>query len=182
MKNLKEQTLQKKQAVIDEIKEQIQNAKSVTVLGYSGINVADVTELRGKYRQSDVVYKVYKNTMVSRAFHELGYEDMDDLLAGPNAFAFSMGEMVDGPKISHEFAKDHEQQFTIKGGFMDGKRMSADEVVALSKLPGKEVLLSMVLRGLQGPIAGLANVSQGVLRSVVYALNAIKEKKENEAA
>lgn len=65
---------------------------------------------------------------------------------------------------------------------MDGKRMSADEVVALSKLPGKEVLLSMVLRGLQGPIAGLANVSQGVLRSVVYALNAIKEKKENEAA
>ena len=60
--------------------------------------------------------------------------------------------------------------------------MSGEEMIALSKLPTKEVLLSMVLRGLQGPISGLANASQGILRKSVYAFNAIKEKKEEEAA
>ncbi|MDD7593879.1 MAG: 50S ribosomal protein L10 [Peptoniphilaceae bacterium] len=179
---MKEQTLQAKENVVAEIKEHIEQAKSVTIVAYNGVNVEQITALRNKYREADVVYKVYKNTMVRRAFNELGTTDLDEVLNGPNAFVFSNNEMVDGPKISAEFAKDNEEKFKILAGYMDGKAMSADEVVALSKLPGKEVLLSMVLRGLQGPIAGFANVSQGILRKTVYAFNAIKEKKEEEGA
>lgn len=179
---MKEQTLQKKQAVVEEIKEAIQNAKSVTIAAYNGITVEDITDLRNQFRAQDVVYKVYKNTMVRRAFNDLGMTDLDEILNGPNAFIFSNGEMVEGPKIAAKFAQDHKEQFQIVAGYMDGHAMTSDEVVALSKLPSKDVLLSMVLRGLQGPISGFANASQGILRKAVYAFNAIKEKKENEAA
>ena len=179
---MKEQTLQKKQAVVDEIKEAIQNAKSVTIATYNSITVEDITDLRNQFREQDVVYKVYKNTMVRRAFNDLGMTDLDEILNGPNAFIFSNGEMVEGPQIHTKFAQDHKEQFQIVAGYMDCHAMTSDEMVALSKLPSKNVLLSMVLRGLQGPISGFANASQGILRKAVYAFNAIKEKKENEAA
>lgn len=179
---MKELTLQKKQDVVEEIKQAITNAKSVAIVSYTGVTVDEITQLRNKFREADAVYKVYKNTMVRRALNELGTTDLDEVLNGPNAFIFSNGEMVDGPKIAHEFAKANEKKFKIVGGYMDGHAMTAEEVTRLSTLPSKEVLLSMVLRGLQGPIAGLANVSQGVLRKVVYALNAVKEQKEEEGA
>lgn len=179
---MKEETLQKKQAVVDEIKQQIEDSHSVTLVEFKGLSVADVTELRNKYREAGVDYKIYKNTMVRLALKDLGIEGFDDLLNGPNALAFSKQDMVNGPKVSYEFAKDHEDQFSIKAGLMDGKAMTAQEVEQLSKLPNKEVLLSMVLRALQGPIAGLANVAQGTLRSAVYALEAVRKKKEEEAA
>lgn len=179
---MKEHTLQKKQAVIDEIKGAIEEAKSVTVVSFNGITVEEISQLRNQFREAGVNYKVYKNTMAIRAFNELGTSDLDEVLVGPNAFVFSNEEMVDGPKIAAKFAEDNKEKFKIIAGYMDGKALNAEEVVALSKLPSKEVLLSMLLRALQGPISGLANVSQGVLRSVVYALNAVKEKKEGEAA
>ncbi len=179
---MKEETLQKKRAVVDEIKQQIEDSHSVTLVEFKGLSVADVTELRNKYREAGVDYKIYKNTMVRLALKDLGIEGFDDLLNGPNALAFSKQDMVNGPKVSYEFAKDHEDQFSIKAGLMDGKAMTAQEVEQLSKLPNKEVLLSMVLRALQGPIAGLANVAQGTLRSAVYALEAVRKKKEEEAA
>lgn len=179
---MKEETLQKKQAVVDEIKQQIEDSHSVTLVEFKGLSVADVTELRNKYREAGVDYKIYKNTMVRLALKDLGIEGFDDLLNGPNALAFSKQDMVNGPKVSYEFAKDHEDQFSIKAGLMDGKAMTAQEVEQLSKLPNKEVLLSMVLRALQGPIAGLANVAQGTLRSAVYALEAVRKKKEEEVA
>lgn len=179
---MREETLNKKQQVIDEIKEHLESSKSVVVAGYSGLSVADATALRNDYREKGVVYKVYKNTMVRFALEQLGYEGYEEILTGPNAFVFSKEELVDGPKISVDFAKKHKDAFTIKAGLLDGKIVKAEDVQALSELPSKEVLLSMVLRGLQGPITGLAAVSQATLRSAVYALNAIKEKKEQEAA
>lgn len=179
---MKEATLDKKKAVVDEIRAEIENAQSVVIVEYAGINVQDITDLRAKFREAKVNYKVYKNTMVRRAFHDLGVEDFDDLLNGPNAFIFSKEDMVSGPKIADEFIKDHEDQLKIKAGYLEGKAIDQAKVVALSKLPTKEVLISMLLRGLQGPIAGLAQVGKATLSSLVYGLNAVKEKKEQEAA
>lgn len=177
---MKESVLEHKKAVVEEIKTLLQESHSVVVVEYKGLTVADVTELREKFRENNVKYKVFKNTMVNLAMKDLGYEGYEELLSGPNAFAFSKEEIVDAPKISVEFAKDHKDKFTIKAGIVDGNIVAAEDVSALAKLPSKDVLLSMVLRALQGPISGLANVSQGVIRSAVYALNAVKEKKEKE--
>lgn len=179
---MKEQTLAKKQQVVDEIKEQLENCKSMVMVEYKGINVQDITELRQKFREGGVNYKVYKNTMVSRAFEDLGYEGLDEYLEGPNAYAFSVEDIVSGPKIVEEYAKDNEEKLIIKAGIVDGRVIGSEEVIALSKLPTKEVLLSMLMRALQGPITGLAQVSKATLSSLVYALNAVKEKKDEEAA
>lgn len=177
---MKDYTLQKKQAVIDEIKEQVQNAQSVVIVEYRGLNVADVTDLRNQYRAKGVGYKVYKNTMVALALKDLGYEGYEEYLTGPNGFVFSNEDLASGPKVSDEFAKKNDK-FVIKAGLMDGQVMDAAGVKQLSNLPSKEVLLSMVLRGLNGPITGLAAVSQGIISKLVYALNAVKEEQEQAA-
>lgn len=178
---MKDYTLQKKQAVVDEIKGQLENAKSVVIVEYRGLNVEEVTDLRNKYRAQGVGYKVYKNTMVALALQDLGYEGYEEYLTGPNGFVFSNEDMVSAAKVSTEYAKENEK-LVVKAGLMDGKVMDAEAVKQLSKLPTKDVLLSMVLRGLNGPITGLAGVSQGILSQLVYALNAVKEGQEQAAA
>lgn len=174
------QEVHKKQPIVDEIKQQIEDSESVVIVEYSGLTVAEVTDLRNQYREAGVDYKVYKNTMVNLALKDLGYEGYEDLLHGPNAFVFSKEDLVSGPKITNKFAKDFNDEFVIKAGLLNGNVMNADQVIQLSKLPSQDELYGQLVYVLQAPIAGLANTSQAIIRKAVYAFNAIKEKKENE--
>lgn len=169
-----------KQEVVSEIKEAIQNSKSLSIVEYRGLTVEQVSELRAKYRAEGVSYKVYKNTMVNIALKELGYEGYEEYLTGPNGFVFSNDDMVAGPRITVDFAKENEK-LKVKAGFIDGKVVDAEGVKALAKLPTREVLIAQVLGGLNAPISGFANVLQGTIRNLVYALNAVKEKQEQQA-
>lgn len=169
-----------KQQVVSEIKEAIQNSKSVSIVEYRGLNVSEVSDLRNKYRAEGVSYKVYKNTMVEIALKDLGYEGFEEYLSGPNGFVFSNDDMVAGPRVTVDFAKENEK-LIVKAGIIDGQVVDAEGVKALAKLPTRDVLIAQVLGGLNAPIAGFANVLQGSIRKVVYALNAVKEKKEQEA-
>ncbi|MBU5668862.1 50S ribosomal protein L10 [Peptoniphilus sp. MSJ-1] len=178
---MKEEKLQSKQALVDEIKEKIQGAQSIVLVNYRGLSVEEVTELRSKYREANVDYKVYKNTMMRRAFQDLGIDGLDEILKGPSAIAFGMEDPASAAKISAEFAEDHEA-LEVKAGFVDGKVLSVEEVDALAKLPSKEVLIAQVLGGLNAPIQGLANVMNGTLSGFARVLAQIAEKKENEAA
>lgn len=177
---MKEARLAQKQEVISEIKEAIQNSKSVVIVEYRGLNVLQVTDLRSRYRNSGSSYKVYKNTMVSIALKELGYEGFEEYLTGPNGFVFSNEDMVQGPKVTADFNKENDK-LIIKGGLLDGKVLSAEEVKAVAKLPTKEVLIAMALGGLNAPIQGFASALNGIISKVVYALNAVKEKQEQNA-
>ena len=118
---------------------------------------------------------------MKRAFTELGYEGLDEILKGPSSIAFSMADAVPAAKIASEFAKDHEA-LEIKSGILDGKVISTDMIESLAKLPSREVLIAQVLGGLNAPIQGLANVLSGTIRGLAVVLNAIAEKKEQEAA
>lgn len=178
---VREQVLSQKQAQVDEIKEKIEAAKSIVLMNYHGLNVGEVTELRDKFRAEEVDYKVYKNTLMRRAFTELGYEGLYEILKGPSSIAFSMADAVPAAKIASEFAKDHEA-LEIKSGVLDGKVISTDMIESLAKLPSREVLIAQVLGGLNAPIQGLANVLNGTIRGLAVVLNAIAEKKEQEAA
>ncbi|WP_282926599.1 50S ribosomal protein L10 [Helcococcus kunzii] len=177
---MSQSALSLKQQVVSEIKDAIQNSKSVSIVEYRGLTVSEISDLRNKYRAEGVSYKVYKNTMVKIALEELGYDGFEEYLSGPNGFVFSNEDMVAGPRVTANFAKENEK-LVIKAGLLDGKVLNPDEVKALAKLPSREVLVAQVLGTLNAPIAGLANVLQGTIRKVVYALNAVKEKKEQEA-
>lgn len=174
---MKESTLQAKVQLVDEIKEKIDGAQSVILVDYRGLNVAQLTELRSKYREAGVEYKVYKNTMMRLAFKEAGLEEFNEFLTGPNGVAFGYEDPVAAAKITSEFAKEN-SKLEIKAGVVDGKVIDANGIEELAKLPSREVLVAQVLGGLNSPIQGFANVLQGTIRGLVIALNQIAEKEQ----
>lgn len=173
---MREQTLQAKAQIVEEIKEKISSSQSMVLVDYRGLNVAQLTELRKRYRDAGVDYKVYKNTMMRFAFKELGLEDFNEYLKGPSAVAFGMNDPVSAAKVSTEFAKTNDK-LEIKAGIVDGKVINAEGVKNLAELPPREVLIAQVLGGFNAPIQGFANVLQGTIRGLAIALNAIAEKK-----
>ena len=174
---MKEATLQAKVAVVDEIKEKLQNAHSVVIIDYRGLTVDEVTNLRNQMRAAGVEYKVLKNTMIARAAKDLGIEGTEAMLEGPTAVAFGMQDAVSPAKIIVEFAKKTKKT-EIKGGLLEGKVIGVDQVKYLASLPSKEELIAKMLGSLNAPITNFVGVLAGVPRAFVCALNAIKEKKE----
>lgn len=172
--------IESKKQIVQEIKEKIEKAQAVILVDYRGLNVEEVTELRKKYREAGVEYKVYKNTMMRFAFKDAGLEEFNNYLTGPNAVAFSYDDPVSAAKVSSEFSKGNDK-LEIKAGIVDGKIIGFNEIKALADLPSREVLIAQVLGGLNAPITGFVNVLQGNIRNLVYALNAIKEKQESNA-
>ncbi|NMA87364.1 MAG: 50S ribosomal protein L10 [Tissierellia bacterium] len=178
---MKEKVLEEKKQIVEEIKEKIENAQSVVLVDYRGLKVDEVTELRRNYTNAGVDYKVYKNTMMRFAFKEMGLEDFNEYLVGPNAIAFGFDDPVQAAKVTDEFAKKH-KNLEIKAGIVDGEIIGIDEIKNLASLPSREVLIAQALGGLNAPITGFANVLQGTIRNLVYALNAIAEKQEAQEA
>lgn len=170
-----------KVAIVQEVKEKLSNAQGTILADYRGMNVKQITELRKRLREAGVEYKVYKNTLTAIAARELGLDGLEEYLTGPTAIAFGYDDPVVPAKILSEFAKNNEA-LSLKGGVLTGKVIGLDQVKALAELPSREVLLSQVLRGMQAPIAGLVNVLQGNIRNLVYALEAVRQKKAEAGA
>ncbi len=171
---------QQKAEIVAEIKEKLGNARGAVLTDYRGLNVAEMTELRAKLREANVEYKVLKNTLVTIAARDMGLEGLDPYLEGPTAIAFGTEDAVSPAKILSKFAKDH-KDLEIKAGILEGKVIGIEEIKALAELPTREELLAQVLRGMQAPMAGFANVLQGTIRNLVYVLEAIRKEKEQMA-
>ncbi len=166
-----------KEAVVSEVREKLDKAKSVVLTDYRGLNVAEVTLLRKKLREAKVEYRVIKNTMTRFAAKDLGLEAMDPYLEGPTALAFSYEDPAAAPKILTEFAKTS-KKLTIKGGMIEGKVIDEIGVQTLADLPPREVLLSMVLAGIQTPIVNWVSVLNAPIRGFIYALDGVRKQKE----
>ena len=158
------------------IKEKIQDAKSVVFVKFNGLTVAEDTELRREFRKNNVEYKVYKNTLIRYAFHDLGITDFDDDLNGPTSVAFGADE-TGAAKVIVEAAKKYQDKITVKSAFVDGGKVDAKGVQALASMPSKEQLVAKMLGSLQAPIANFVGVLSAMPRSLVIALNAVAEKK-----
>lgn len=171
-----------KQEVIGDIKDRFARAGSVVLVDYRGINVADVTALRKQFREAGVEYVVLKNTLVKRALHELDIEGMDDLLEGPSAFAFGYADPVAPAKVIKEFvAKSKNEHVKVKGGLVAGQVIDINGVKALADLPPKEVLIAKMMGSLNAPITNFVGVLSATLRSLVYAVDAVRKQKEGQA-
>ena len=178
---LKEEKLQSKQALVDEIKEKIQGAQSIVLVNYRGLTVEEVTELRSKFRDANVDYKVYKNTMMRFAFEELGYGDLASELKGTNALVFSNEDSVTGPKVAVDYRKagdEEKEKLLIKAGLLDGVIQTGDQMTAIASLPSKDVLYSMLANVLQSPIQSLAGDLNNTVAKIALALDAVRAKKE----
>lgn len=177
---MKDLVLDAKKREVEEIKERIERSQAMVLVDYRGLNVAELTKLRENYREAGVEYKVYKNTMMRFAFKETGFEEFNQYLVGPNAVAFGIDDPVKVAKVTSEFSKEHEK-LEIKAGIVDGKIIGIDGVKALADLPSEKELQAQVVRGLNSPIQGFANVLSANLRGLVTVLSAIVDEKEKEA-
>lgn len=145
--------IERKAGIVSEIKEKFENAKSVVLFDYRGLTVSEVTELRKKLREVGSDYKVYKNTMTSRALDELKI-DLNDYLTGPNAITFGSDELSI-VKILSDFAKDHEK-LELKAGVIDGKVAGLEEIKQYASIPSREGLLTMLAGGLMATVRDLS--------------------------
>jgi len=156
--------LELKKELVENIKAELKDAKSIVFVDYRGITVAEDTKMRKEFRENGVSYKVFKNRLLTRALDDLGYKDYDPkMFEGTTAVAFSTDEVAP----ARIFCKHSEEikKMAVKFGIVNGKVMSQAEVEELSKIPSKDVLIAMLLGTLNAPVSALAR-----------ALNAIAEK------
>lgn len=168
--------LEQKQKLVEALTEKLKSSIAGVLVDYKGINVEEDTKLRKELREAGVDYFVVKNTMLLRAAKDAGFAGLEGVLTGTTALAVSKDDAVSAAKILCKFADAAKDKFNVKAGFAEGKILDADGVNALAKLPSREELVAMTLRGLNAPISGFANVLNGNLRGLVVALNAIAEK------
>ena len=148
--------LSAKKETVAEIVNQAKASNAVIIAEYRGLTVAQLQELRRALRAENAQMNVYKNSLVERACKELGFDQFDELLSGPNAFFFS--ESISGAaKVLAKYARRYGDSLQIKGGYFEGRQF-ADKagVVAISKMPGREGLISMLLSCLQAPVRQFA--------------------------
>ncbi|MDT2054499.1 50S ribosomal protein L10 [Enterococcus faecalis] len=163
---MSEAAIAKKETLVQAAAEKFESAASVVIVDYRGLTVEEVTNLRKQLRDAGVEMKVIKNSILSRAAKKVGLDGLDEVFTGPTAVAFSNDDVVAPAKIIDEFAKDA-KALEIKGGVIEGKVSSVEQITALAKLPNREGLLSMLLSVLQAPV-----------RNVAYAVKAVAEKNE----
>lgn len=167
---MSEQAIAKKQQEVNEVVEKMNAANSLVVVDYLGLSVAEVTELRKQLREAGVEFKVIKNTIMRRALDSQELEYHEEVFQGPTAVAFGMEDAVAPAKILSDFAKKAEA-LELKGGILEGKVLSKEEIKQIAKLPNREGLLSMLLSVLQAPV-----------RNVAYAVKAVADAKGEDAA
>ena len=146
-----------KQPIVQAIAEEIKDAQSVVLVDYRGLTVAQDTELRKQLREAGIVYKVYKKTMMKRAFEGTDFEGLDNCLEGPSAIAVSKDDAAAPARILCKFAKDA-PALELKGGVVEGTVYDVAGLTELSKIPSREELLSRLLGSMQSPIANFARV------------------------
>lgn len=161
---------------VDELKELLRDAKSIVLNDFTGLNVADISELRRLCRENNVVYTIVKNTLAKRSFAALGLEEIESILDGPTAVALSRDDEVVPAKVLNDFAKDYELP-RLKGAYVAGRLLDDEETKRLASLPSKEILLAQVVGTFQAPMRGLVNVLGASLRDLLYVLKAVAEKK-----
>ncbi len=164
-----EKIIKQKDEEVKALATTIKEAKLVLLTDYRGINVTDVTDLRKTLREANSEYKVIKNNITRRAIKECGLEGLDEALVGPTAVILGKDDYLEPAKAIYEFTKKNEF-YKIKGGIVEGKVMTTEEIITLAKLPSKETLLSMLAGALLGNISKFA-----------VALDQVRVQKEAQA-
>ncbi|MFZ5897752.1 MAG: 50S ribosomal protein L10 [Bacillota bacterium] len=172
-----------KVALVNQLKDRMSRAKVMVLSEYRGLNVAVMTSLRRKIRESGGQMQVSKNTLARIAAREVGIEGLDDKLRGPIAITYGYDDPVTVVKTITQFQKDYAKTapFEIIGGVIEGKYIDSSGIKRVADLPPREVLVAQVIGAMQAPIAGLVNVLQGNIRNFVYVLEAVRKQKAGEA-
>ena len=165
-----------KVAVVDEVRQRLEESAASVVTEYRGLTVADLAELRRNLRAAGGDYKVFKNTLVRLAIAGGPHQPLEDLLTGPTAITFVQGDVSAVAKALREFSRAN-PHLIVKGGLIAGDVLSSGELGALADLPSRDVLLARFAGALQAPLAQLAGLLQALPRDFAYGLSALLDEK-----
>ncbi|MGI6167419.1 MAG: 50S ribosomal protein L10 [Eubacteriales bacterium] len=154
--------LEQKKQIVAELAEQIKNSPAGVLVNYQGITVTDDTKMRRALREAGVRYTVMKNSLTGRALEQVGYSDLKEHLVGMTAIAIAGDDPIAPAKIIKEYA-DKIKSFRILAGYLEGKAIDADTVIALANTPSREVLIAKFLGSIQSPLYSLAYVLQAIV-------------------
>ncbi|HEY3247674.1 MAG TPA: 50S ribosomal protein L10 [bacterium] len=159
------------------IRKRLQRSGAIIFTDFRGLNVGEIAALREKLRAAGVEYKVVKNTLLGRAAESLGIDGLDPYLEGPTAAAFAGDDPVAPAKILADYIRAA-RKLEVKGGLVEGRILTADQIKQLAELPSKPELLAKALGSIVSPLYGLMGVMTGLQRNLVYALDQIRQKME----
>ena len=169
-----------KATIISELNDSFNRAKFAVVADYCGLKVSELQEIRKELRDCDSEIRIAKNTLLTRAVADTDNAALVDDFVGTTAVIMAYADPVAPAKVVAKFAKDHDK-FQIRSAALEGEKLDVDGVVALSKLPSKEALIGQLLSVMNGVPTGLVQVLSGVPRTFAYALQAVKDQKEQAA-
>ena len=167
----------KKEQLIEKVRERVERSRMGVLVDYRGMSVAQQEELRHVLRAQSAELKVVKNTLLKRATDAVGLNFIPgDAFSGQTAVIFGYDDLVTAPKAAVVAAKKYEQ-LVIKSGFSKDMFFSEAQVRQLSSIPGRDQLYGQLVSTMAGPLRNIVSVLQGNIRNLVYALNAVREKK-----
>src|SRR4051794_10778204 len=167
---------EQKAAAITEVASQIREAQAIFAVDYRGLTVKQASELRGRLIAIDANLRVVKNTLTERAADEVGVEALKQFLNGPTAFTFVNGDPVLAAKALAAFRREANDVPSFKGGYMDGKELSIEDIEGLSRLPSLEVMHGQLVGMIASPLTGLARSMNAILSGIAIALGQISEQ------
>ena len=166
-----------KKVLVEEIVEKIKAAKSVVLVDYNKLTVAEVSELRNKCKKAGCEYKVYKNTLVRKALNELGFNQFDNDLNGPTAVTFGSDETA-AAKVMVAASKDYDGKITLKSAFVDNSYYDKNGIKALATMPSREELVAKMLGSINAPVTNIVGVMNNVISGLVRVLDGIAKQKQ----
>jgi large subunit ribosomal protein L10 len=173
---------EEKTQIIAEVLDKVQKAKSMFFTDFTGMTVAQASELRSELRKSGVDYKVVKNTLAKRALTDVGgYESVFQYLAGPTGIAFGYDDPTAPAKVLKKFRDKHEKP-GVKVCMVEKQLFVGSQLDDIAKLPSRSEMIAAILGSLQSPIAGIAGAISAVMRDLVGVIEAIEKKKSETAA
>jgi large subunit ribosomal protein L10 len=167
-----------KGAVIAEIAADIEASQAIFAVDYRGISVPQAAELRAKLREADATFKVVKNSLTERAADQVGKPELKTLLIGPTALTFVRGDAALAAKAIADHARAT-QLLPFKGGSMGDEALEAQQIVAISRLPSREVLYGQLVGVVASPVSGLVRTLSALVGGLAVALGQVREKKES---
>lgn len=171
-------TKARKTQTIEDLKIALINSKLTVVSDYQGTTVSEITALRREIQKAGGDFTVAKNTLIKLAVKGQGFaKNLDEFLIGPSAVVYTDGDPVPVAKALTEYIKKIKKT-TIKGGVLEGKRVSEDDIRSIAALPTREVLIAKMLGSMNAPAQNVVYALSGVSRNLVYVLDAVRKQKE----
>ncbi len=165
-----------KAAIEREVASRLEQSEFVLLVNHLGLTVEQVSDFRRKLRETQSYFHVTPNAVLSRVTGALSWESMPEALAGPTAMIFGAGQITDVSKALRDFSRESKRA-AVKGGWLNGKALSAADIVALADIPSREILYGMLAGTLAAPMSKLAGVFRQKASSLLYVLKAVEKKK-----